>query len=242
VSEEVGAQLEAQGIRRGRYVLEPVGQIQKFIATRLTDASRDTPTFPLMVDLVIDPLLELRARYNGVNSARVSVNDLVIRAAALALVKVPAVNSSFTAQGFVRHLHADIAVAVGTKSGLITPIIWAAEEKNVAQISMDARDLADRARARRLKPDEYTGGTFAVSNLGMFGIKSFGSIINPPHAAILSVGAATPAVVAVSGDMRIATSMSVTLTCDHRVIDGVIGATWLKAFRDLIEVPQLLFD
>lgn len=242
ISEEVAAQLENLGIRRGRYQLEPIRHIHKVIAGRLTDAARDTPTFPLVIDIVIDSLLALRSKYNGANGTRVSVNDLILRASALALKQVPAVNSSFTPAGLVRHRHADIAVAVGTDSGLITPIVWAAEEKSIAQISTEARDLAERARARRLKPDEYMGGTFAVSNLGMFGITSFGSIINPPHAAILSVGAARPSVIVVSGEMRVATSMSVTLTCDHRVIDGIIGANWLNLFRGALEQPERLFE
>ena len=241
VSEEVAAQLESLGIRRGRYELEPIRHIHKVIAGRLTDAARDTPTFPLTIDIGIDSLLALRTEYNTANSARVSVNDLMIRASALALVQVPGVNASFTAHGLVRHRHADVAMAVGTSSGLITPIIWSAEEKTAVQISTEARDLAERARARRLKPDEYMGGTFSVSNLGMFGIKSFGSIINPPHAAILSVGAARPTVVPMAGEIRVATLMSVTLTCDHRVVDGILGANWLNAFRGFIEQPSQLF-
>ena len=148
----------------------------------------------------------------------------MIKASALALREVPAVNSSYTPLGLVRHRHADIAVAVATDSGLMTPIVFAAEEKGIARISAEAQDLKERARAQRLKPDEYVGGTFSISNLGMFGIKSFASIINPPHAAILSIGAALPGVIVESGQMRSVTSINVTLTCDHRVIDGVIGA------------------
>jgi pyruvate dehydrogenase E2 component (dihydrolipoamide acetyltransferase) len=242
VAEEIVAQLEILGIRRGRYVLEPIRQIHKVIAGRLTEAARDTPTFPLTIAIEIDSLLALRAKYNEANAARISVNDLMLKASALALKQVPAVNSSFTPVGLVRHRHADIAMAVGTDSGLITPIILAAEEIGIAQISAQARDLSARARARKLKPDEYMGGTFAVSNLGMFGIASFGSIINPPHAAILSIGAATPSAVVASGEIRIATIMNVTLTCDHRVIDGITGANWLKVFRGVIEQPEQLFE
>lgn len=240
VSEEMAAKLEALAIRRGTYTLEPLNRIQKFIATRLTEAARDIPTFPLSMDIAVDALLALRGRYNAANGSRVSVNDLMIKACALALKEVPAVNSSYTPLGFVRHLHADIAVAVGTDSGLMTPIVFAAEEKGIERISAEARDLKERARAQRLQADEYVGGTFTISNLGMYGITSFASIINPPHAAILSVGAPKASVIAASGPLRAITSVNVTLTCDHRAIDGVIGANWLNAFRRILEQPDLL--
>jgi pyruvate dehydrogenase E2 component (dihydrolipoamide acetyltransferase) len=240
LSEEVAAQLEALAIRRGTYTLEPLSRIQKFIAARLTEAARDIPVFPLSIDIAIDALLALRARYNEANGARISVNDLMIKASALALGEVPAVNSSYTPLGLVRHRHADIAVAVATDAGLMTPIVFAAEEKGIARISAEMRDLGIRARAQRLKPDEYVGGTFSVSNLGMFGIKSFASIINPPHAAILSIGAATSSIIMESGQMRAVQSVNVTLTCDHRVVDGVIGANWLNAFRRILEQPDRL--
>ena len=240
LSDEVVTKLETLGIRRGTYALEPLNRIQKVIAARLTDAARDVPTFPLGIDIVIDALLALRARFNDANTARISVNDLMIKASALALKEVPAVNSSYTPLGFVRHQHADIAVAVATDSGLMTPIVFAAEEKSITRISAEARDLSERARAQRLQADEYIGGTFTVSNLGMFGITSFASIINPPHAAILSIGAARPSVVVESGTMRSVTSINVTMTCDHRVVDGVAGAKWLNAFRRIIEHPDQL--
>jgi pyruvate dehydrogenase E2 component (dihydrolipoamide acetyltransferase) len=240
LSDEVVAKLETLGIRRGTYALAPLNRIQKVIAARLTDAARDIPTFPLMIDIIIDALLALRTRFNDTNAARVSVNDLMIKASALALKEVPAVNSSYTPLGFVRHQHADIAMAVATDSGLMTPIVFAAEEKSITRISAEARDLSERARAQRLQADEYIGGTFTVSNLGMFGITSFASIINPPHAAILSIGAAKPSVVVESGAMRSVTSINVTMTCDHRVVDGVAGAKWLNAFRRIIEQPDQL--
>lgn len=242
VSDEVVAQLEGLGIRRGTYTVEPVNRVQKFIAARLTEAARDIPTFPLTVDIAIDTLLSVRADFNAANSSRVSVNDLIIKACALALKEVPAVNSSYTPLGMVRHNHADISVAVATDSGLITPIVRMAEAKSITQISAEARDLSERARARKLQADEYTGGTFTISNLGMFGITSFGSIINPPHAAILSIGAGKPTAVVESGEIRVATMMNVTMTCDHRAIDGAIGANWLKVFRRLIEQPKQLFE
>jgi pyruvate dehydrogenase E2 component (dihydrolipoamide acetyltransferase) len=239
VAEEVAAKLEALAIRRGTYTLEPLSRIQKFIAARLTEAARDIPTFPLSVDIAVDALLALRLRYNEANGSRISVNDFLIKASALALQEVPAVNSSYTPLGFARHRHADIAVAVATDLGLMTPIIFAAEEKGIARISAEAQDLRKRARAQRLQADEYVGGTFTVSNLGMFGITSFASIINPPHAAILSIGAAKPLLVA-GEPLRSVTSINVTLTCDHRVIDGVLGAKWLNAFRAILEQPDRL--
>lgn len=240
LSDEVVTKLEALCIRRGTYALEPLNRVQKIIAARLTDAARDIPTFPLTLDIVVDTLLARRSDFNKVNATRISVNDLMIKASALALKEVPAVNSSYTPLGFVRHKHADIAVAVATDAGLMTPIVFAAEEKNITQISTEARDLSERARAFRLQADEYVGGTFTISNLGMFGITSFASIINPPHSAILSIGAAKPSVVVDSGKIGSVTSINVTLTCDHRAIDGVIGAKWLNAFRRLIEQPDPL--
>lgn len=239
LSEEIAAKLEALAIRRGTYTLEPLNRIQKFIAARLTEAARDIPTFPLSMDIAVDTLLALRLRYNDANASRISVNDLMIKASALALQQVPAVNSSYTPHGLVRHRHADIAVAVATDFGLMTPIVFAAEEKGIAVISAEAQDLRDRARAQRLQADEYTGGTFTVSNLGMFGITSFASIINPPHAAILSIGAAKASLIA-GEPLRSVTSINVTLTCDHRVIDGVIGAKWLNALRGILEQPDRL--
>ena len=239
LSEEVAAKLEALAIRRGTYTLEPLNRIQKFIAARLTEAARDIPTFPLSMDVAVDALLALRLRYNDANSSRISVNDFMIKACALALQEVPAVNSSYTPLGFVRHRHADIAVAVATDFGLMTPIVFAAEEKGITRISAEAQDLRERARAQRLQADEYVGGTFTVSNLGMFGITSFASIINPPHAAILSIGAAKASLIA-GEPLRSVTAINVTLTCDHRVIDGVIGAKWLNAFRVILEQPDRL--
>jgi pyruvate dehydrogenase E2 component (dihydrolipoyllysine-residue acetyltransferase) len=243
VSDEVAAQLEALGIRRGNYALEPLNRIQKLIAARLTEAARDIPTFPLTVDFVIDALLARRTEFNRSNGTRVSVNDLMVKASAFALKEIPAVNSSFTPLGLVRHGQVDIAIAVATDSGLFTPIIFAADDKNIVQIATAARDLSERARAGRLQSDEYIGGTFAISNLGMFGITSFASIINPPHSAILSIGAGRAGVVvADSGETRTATLMTVTLTCDHRVIDGATGARWLSALRRVVEQPNQLFE
>jgi pyruvate dehydrogenase E2 component (dihydrolipoamide acetyltransferase) len=234
------ASLEKLGIPDGTYDLFPLDNIRKTVARRLTDSWRDVPHFPLTVDLVIDDLLAARGKINAALAAqgvKVSVNDLVIKAAALALKRVPAANASYTPNGVALHHNADIAVAVAIDGGLITPIVRAAETKSLAVIAAEMKDLAARARDRKLKPQEFQGGTFSISNLGMFGIKSFASIINEPQGAILSVGVGEKRPVVVGDALAVATVMSVTLTCDHRVIDGVIGATWLQAFKTLIEDP-----
>jgi pyruvate dehydrogenase E2 component (dihydrolipoamide acetyltransferase) len=229
--------LEQMGIAPGSYELVPLSNMRKTIARRLTESFRDIPHFPLTLDLELDKLLEARQRINGLldNGQRISVNDMVIKAAAVALKRVPDANASYTPDGIALHKHADIAMAVAIDGGLITPIIRAAETKGLAQIAKESKDLAERARSMKLKPEEYQGGTFSVSNLGMFGIKSFASIINEPQGAILSVGAGEKRAV-VKGDQIVAATV-MTLTCDHRVVDGAIGARWLQAFKPLIEDP-----
>jgi pyruvate dehydrogenase E2 component (dihydrolipoamide acetyltransferase) len=229
-SAQIADELALQGLAPGQYDLVPQDRIGKLIARRLTEAARDVPHFPLTIHLAMQPLLDARAAFNAHGGARVSINDYVIAAAASALVAVPAVNASFTAHGIARHHHADIAIAVALEAGLVTPILRSVETRDLASIADGVRDLGDRAKRKRLKPDEYNGGSFCVSNLGMFGISSFGSILNPPQAAILSVGAVEQRVVAVAGVPAVAPMMTVTLTCDHRVIDGATGARWLQAF------------
>ena len=232
--------LEQMGIKPGSYDLVPLDGMRKVIAKRLTDSFRDIPHFPLTIDLEIDGLLGARSRINALlekEGVKVSVNDLVIKAAAMALKRVPEANASFTPEGIAMHHHADVAMAVAIDGGLITPIIFAAETKSLAQISREAKDLAGRARDRKLKPEEFQGGTFSVSNLGMFGIKSFASIINEPQGAILSVGAGEQRPVVRNGQLAVGTVMSVTLTCDHRVVDGAIGARWMQAFKAFVEDP-----
>ena len=222
------------------YTLVPLDGMRRTVARRLTESARDIPHFPLTVDVEMDALLAARTRINGLLEARgikVSINDLVIKAAALALKQVPEANASFTPEGIALHRHADISMAVAVDGGLITPIIRRAEQKGLAEIALEAKDLAERARTRKLKPEEFQGGTFSISNLGMYGIRQFGSIINPPQGAILSVGAGEARAVVRDGQVIIRTLMTVTLTCDHRVIDGAIGARWLAAFRALIEDP-----
>lgn len=226
----VGDALELLGIARGRYDLQKLDGVRKVVARRLTEAARDIPHFPLVAHLAAQPLLDARATYDAGEAGKVSVNDMLVAAAARALTSVPEANASFTEHGLVRHHHTDVAVAVAIPGGLVTPIVREAEAKTVRQIAVEVRDLAERAKRKRLKPDEYNGGSFCISNLGMYGVSSFGSILNPPHGAILSVGAVEDRVVPVDGAPGIAKMMTVTLTCDHRVIDGATGARWLQAF------------
>jgi pyruvate dehydrogenase E2 component (dihydrolipoamide acetyltransferase) len=232
--------LEQMGVAPGSYDLVPLDGMKKTIARRMTESFRDVPHFPLSIDIELDALLAARAKINdglAASGVKVSVNDMVIKAAASALMRVPAANASYTPEGLAMHHHADIAMAVAIDGGLITPIIRAAEGKGLARIAQESKDLAERARTRKLKPEEFQGGTFSISNLGMFGIKSFASIINEPHGAILSVGAGEKRAVVRGDELAIATVMSVTLTCDHRVVDGAIGARWLAAFKAMIEDP-----
>jgi pyruvate dehydrogenase E2 component (dihydrolipoamide acetyltransferase) len=162
---------------------------------------------------------------------------MVIKAAAVALKRVPEANASYTPEGIAMHHHADIAMAVAVPGGLITPIIFGAETKGLAEIAKEAKDLAERARTKKLKPEEFQGGTFSVSNLGMFGIKSFASIINEPQGMILSVGAGEERAVVRKGQLAVANVMTVTLTCDHRVVDGAVGAKWISTFKAFVEDP-----
>lgn len=233
-NDEVADALELLGIARGRYELQKLDGVRRVVAKRLTEAARDIPHFPLVAHLAAQPVLDARAGYDAGEAGKVSVNDFLVAAAARALMSVPEVNASFTDHGLIRHHHADVAVAVAIPGGLVTPIARDAETKTVRQIAVEVRDLADRARRKRLKPDEYNGGSFCISNLGMYGISSFGSILNPPHGAILSVGAVEDRVVAVDGAPGVAKMMTVTLTCDHRVIDGATGARWLQAFAAIL--------
>ena len=235
--------LEQMGIAPGSYDLIPLDGMKKTVARRMTDSFRDVPHFPLNIDLEIDTLLAARSRINALlekDGVKVSVNDLVIKACAMALKRVPEANASYTPEGIAMHHHADVAMAVAVEGGLITPIIRAAETKGLAQIATEAKDLATRARDRKLKPEEYLGGTFTVSNLGMFGIKSFASIINEPQGAIMSVGTGEQRPVVKNGELTIATVMTVTLTCDHRVVDGATGAKFLSAFKAMIEDPATM--
>ena len=232
--------LAQMGVPDGSYDLVPLDGMRRTVARRMTDSARDVPHFPLNIDLEIDGLLASRAKINAMlekQGVKVSVNDLVIKAAALALKLVPEANASYSPEGIAMHHHADVAIAVAIDGGLITPIIRKAETKTLSQIAVESKDLAKRARDRKLKPEEFQGGTFSVSNLGMFGIKAFASIINEPQGAIMSVGAGEQRPVVRNGQLAIATVMTVTVTCDHRVVDGAVGARFLQAFKPLIEDP-----
>ena len=232
--------LAQMGIPDGSYDLVPLDGMRKAIARRLTDSFRDVPHFPLTIDCEIDGLLAARARVNAMlekDGIKVSVNDFVIKASAMALKAVPEANASYSPEGLAMHHHADVAMAVAIDGGLITPIIRKAETKSLREIATESKDLAKRARDRKLKPEEFQGGTFSVSNLGMFGIKAFASIINEPQGAIMSVGAGEQRPVVKDGQLAVATVMTVTLTCDHRVVDGAIGAKFLQVFKAMIEDP-----
>jgi len=235
--------LEQMGIAPGSYDLIPLDGMRKTVARRMTDSFRDVPHFPLTIDLEIDRLLEARVRINALlekDGVKVSVNDLVIKAAAMGLKRVPEANASYSPEGIAIHHHVDVAMAVAIDGGLITPIIRAAETKGLAEIAKASKDLAERARTRKLKPEEFQGGTFTVSNLGMFGIKSFNSIINEPQGAIMSVGVGEKRPIVRGDQLAIATVMTVTLTCDHRVVDGAIGSRFLGVFKTMIEDPAAM--
>ena len=220
------------------YRLEPLSSMRKVIASRLSESKQTVPHFYLTVECQLDELLKVRKDLNSRSDEyKISVNDFVIRAAALALKKVPTANASFDPEGLLYYDHADISVAVATPSGLITPIIKAAETKGLATISSEMKDLAGRAREGKLQPQEYQGGSFSVSNLGMFGVKEFAAIINPPQGCILAVGAGEQRPVIKDGAVSIATAMNCTLSVDHRVVDGAVGAEFLAAFKKLIEDP-----
>ena len=221
--------------------------MRKTIAKRLTQSFQEVPHFPLTIDCELTNLLAAREQLNAASppkgedgAYKVSVNDFVLKASAQALMAVPEANASYTEDAILMHRHADIGVAVAIDGGLITPIIWRAETKGLKQISEEVRDLAGRARSKKLKPQEYQGGTFSVSNLGMFGIQSFASIVNQPQGAIMSVGAGEDRAVVRDGQVVARTMMTVTLTCDHRVVDGAVGAQFLAAFKRFIENPAAM--
>ena len=222
--------------------LVPHSTVRKIIAARLTEAWQTIPHIFLSIDCELDRLLEVRQRLN--NSAggdtRLSVNDFLIRAAAFALHKVPQLNVQWSADAAIRLATVDIAVAVAMEGGLVTPIVRNADEKGLAEISSEVRALATRGKAGKLMPEEYKGGSFTISNLGMFGVTQFGAIINPPQAAILAVGAGSPRAVVRDGALATATLMTCTLSCDHRIVDGADGARWLAAFKGFVEEPMTM--
>lgn len=220
--------------------VEPMNNMRKIVAKRLTEAKQSIPHIYLTVDVELDRLLARRQKVNRGSDVKASVNDFVIRACALALRQVPKVNVQMHGEELHYFQHADISMAVALEGGLITPIIRAADTKTVHQIAGEAKDLATRARSGKLNLEEFQGGTFSISNMGMLGIKHFDAVINPPQGAILAVGAGEERVVARNGSPAVATVMTVTLSCDHRSIDGALGAEFLAAFKELMEEPLAL--
>ena len=229
--------------KEGTYDLQPHDNMRKTIAARLTQAKATIPHYYLSVDCELDSLMAARQRLNdrspknGPGAYKLSVNDFVIKAMGMALQRVPKTNATWTERGMLYHRSSDIAVAVSVEGGLFTPVLRDVEHKSLAQLSNEMKDLAERARKKRLAPHEYQGGATAISNLGMYGIRSFDAVINPPHATILSVGAGEKRPIVKAGQIVVATMMSCNLACDHRVMDGALGAELLAAFKGFIEEP-----
>ncbi|HKM70530.1 MAG TPA: pyruvate dehydrogenase complex dihydrolipoamide acetyltransferase [Stellaceae bacterium] len=220
------------------YNERPLNAMRRVIARRLTESKQTVPHFYLTIDCEVDALLKIRTELNAKSDAyRISVNDFVIRAAALGLRQVPAANASWSDDAILLWDTVDIAVAVALDDGLITPIVKMADRKGLAAIANETRDLVARARAGKLKLEEFQGGTFSISNLGMYGVRDFAAVINPPHGGILAVGAGEQRPVVKNGALAVATVMSCTLSCDHRAVDGAVGAQFLAAFKKLVEDP-----
>ena len=220
----------------------PHSAMRRTIAERLTQSKQTAPHFYLTIDCELDNLLAARKAMNAAagEGVKISVNDMIVRAAAYALMKVPDVNGSFEEEGCRYFADADVCIAVALDGGLVTPVIPAAQNKGLAEISQISKTLATQARDGTLPPSAYAGGTFTISNLGMFGVKEFAAVINPPQGAILAVGAGEQRPVVKDGQLAVATVMSVTLSADHRVVDGALGARWLQVFQEVIENPVLM--
>ncbi len=221
---------------------EPVSKMRQVIASRLAESIGPIPTFYLTVEIEMDNVLATRMQMNANldDDAKISINDIIIKAAAMSLIKHPWVNASYQDKNVRFYEQADIGVAVAIDEGLITPVIRGANLKGLAEISAEVRDLAAKAKAKKLQPDEYTGATFSISNLGMMGIKEFTAIINPPEAAIIAVGGANPTAVVREGEIVVRNVMSVTMSCDHRIVDGATGAKFLQTFRQMLESPAMM--
>ena len=231
----------------GSYDLVPNDGMRKVVAARLTESKQTVPHFYLTLDCKIDALLEAREKINasaplkdGKPAFKLSVNDFIMKAWAAALMKVPTANATWAGDSILYHKHADVAVAVSVPGGLFTPVVKACETKSLRQISEEVKDLAGRARSKKLLPAEYQGGSSSVSNLGMFGIREFAAVINPPHGTILAVGVGEERVYADKGQVKVGNFMTVTLSCDHRAVDGALGAELLAAFKGLIETPVMM--
>ena len=217
---------------------EPASEIRKVIAKRLVTSLGPVPHFFLTTDIEMDRAAEMRRGINALDpDLKISINDIIIKVTAAALMQHPQVNASFQEKIVRYYEHADIGVAVAIEDGLITPVVRAADQKSLSQIAAEVRELAERARTRKLKPEEYTGATFSISNLGMFGIDEFTAVINPPEGGILAVGAMTPKPVVRDNEIVIRQMMRVTMSCDHRIIDGATGAKFLQTFKKILENP-----
>ncbi len=231
----------------GDSTLIPITATRKVIASRLQESMQTAPHFYINMDIALDALLDARKAVNQGqdDGAKITVNDMLIKCAAAALMRIPEVNTSWEVTGEGEAIrqwhHADIAVAVAAESGLVTPIVWQADQKSLTKISAEMRELIAKAQDGKLKLNEFSGGSFTISNLGMFGVSSFTAVINPPHGAILAIGAGREMAVAKNGALEIATMMTATLSCDHRVIDGAVGAKWMAAFKEIVETPMLAF-
>jgi pyruvate dehydrogenase E2 component (dihydrolipoamide acetyltransferase) len=218
-------------------LVKPLSMMRRTIAARLLESKTTIPHFYLTADIEMDAAMEFREQVAQVHGAKLSVNDLVLKACALAMRKVPEANSSFTEEAIIQHARVDIGMAVAIEDGLVTPVIRDADKKTIGAIATEAREMAGRARERKLKPEEMTGATFSVSNLGMLGVKDFAAIINPPEGAILAVGTVRKEPVVKGDKIVVGQRMSVTLSCDHRVIDGALGAKLLQAIVAILERP-----
>ncbi len=221
--------------------LLPVTSTRKVIATRLQQSMQDAPHFYLNMDIELDQLIAMRKSMNAAlpDNQKISINDMIIKCAAATLIKVPGVNASWEGEHIRQWHHADIAVAVALESGLVTPIVWGADIMSLTSVSAKMKELVNKAQSGKLKLDEFSGGSFTISNLGMYGISSFTAVINPPHGAILAIGAGREMPVVKDGAITVATVMTATLSGDHRVIDGAVGAKWMAAFKTYVENPVL---
>jgi len=226
----------------GSFEKVPADKIRTLIARRLSEAKRDIPHFYLAVDCELDKLLDVRRQLNdsATGTSKISVNDFIIKACALALRDVPAANTGWVNETLLRFTSVNVAVAVATPKGLITPVVFEADSKDLATISAELKELASRAKEGRLKPEEYKGGGFTLSNLGMYGVREFSAIINPPQSCILAVGAGEERAVVREGEVAVATVMSCTLSVDHRAVDGALGAEFLQCIKHYIEQPELM--
>jgi pyruvate dehydrogenase E2 component (dihydrolipoamide acetyltransferase) len=240
IAVRIPRQIPAEGA--GEFTDVPASNMRKRIAQRLTEAKRDVPHFYLMRTFDVAPLLGFRERLNALlgDKGKVSVNDLIVKAVALALRRMPECNASWEGDAIRRYHRVNIGVAVAIEDGLVTPVVFDADQKGIGSIAAEVRDLAERARTRRLKAHEITGSTFSVSNLGMFNIERFTAILNPPEAGILAIGTVVDTPVVKDGQVVAGKRMTVTMSCDHRVIDGALGAKYLAAFVDLVEHPESL--